>query len=173
MTDSTKTQDPKAPASAATPAPAPKAAKVDHGKGKPGTAGFFSQPDGADAKPTTNLDIIQPSDGQIALTAHNDGDGTWSVLRGPGGVVLESGLPKEAALAIVGGETGPYTPRTEQGQKAADYRRKLEEECADREVEAIFQSDEEVAEQGNALVGDYADNRPAAGDGGAAPGNGG
>jgi len=132
-------------------------------KATPAKAGFFSQPDGASAKASTALDIIAPTDGQIALTAHNDGDGTWSVLRGPGGRVLESGLPMERALAIVGGETGPYTPRTEQGQDAADHRRALEEDTAEFEVEAIFQSDDDIAKNGNALSGDYADNRPAEG----------
>jgi hypothetical protein len=177
----TKTQDPKASTSAETVKKAADGATSTPAKSRktePAKAGFFSQPDGATSKPSTALDIIAPSDGQIALTAHNDGDGTWSVLRGPGGTVLESGLAREAALAIVGGETGPYSPRTEQGEKAADHRRHLEEQTAELEVREIFRSDEEIARDGNALVGDYADNRPAsgvsdaAGLGGAASGNG-
>lgn len=171
-TTKTTAADPKAAETKKTVETAASSARSSKSKA-PAKAGFFSQPEGAEAKPSTALDIIAPSDGQIALTAHNDGDGTWSVLRGPGGVVLESGLPKERALAIVGGETGPYSPQTEQGQDAADHRRALEEQVAEHEVQAIFQSDEEIARDGNALVGDYADNRPAAGDGGAAPLNGG
>ena len=92
--------------------------------------------------------------------------------QGPEHVPAE-GRKEAGEKTAVGGETGPYTPATEQGQYAADHRRHLEEQVAEHEVKAIFQSDADIAKNGNALVGDYADNRPAAGDGGAAPQNGG
>lgn len=88
--------------------------------------------------------ISAPSDGQIALTAHNDGDGTWSVIRGPGGPVLRSGLAREQAFAIVGGATGPYDPENEQEAQAAEQRAQIEAEEAEREATEVFQSDEEA-----------------------------
>lgn len=76
-------------------------------------------------------DVSAPADGQIALTAHNNGDGTWSVTRGPKGAVLQDGLPREKALAIVGGATGPYEPMNEQEAKAGEERAALEAKAAD------------------------------------------
>lgn len=88
--------------------------------------------------------ISAPSDGQIALTAHNNGDGTWSVKRGPDGPVLQDGLPREKALAIVGAPTGPYEPATEQEATAAEERKALEAKEAKREEKEIFASDDEA-----------------------------
>lgn len=86
--------------------------------------------------------ISAPEGGQIALTAHNNGDGTWSVTRGPGGAVLRDGLPREKALAIVGGSTGPYEPENDQEAEAADERRAVEAEAAAIEEKEAFKPDE-------------------------------
>lgn len=88
--------------------------------------------------------ISAPDGGQIALTAHNDGDGTWSVTRGPGGAVLRSGLPREKALAIVGGATVSYEPQNEQEQTAADERKTVEAEAAKVEEAEMLKSDEDL-----------------------------
>ena len=90
--------------------------------------------------------ISAPSDGQIALTAHNNGDGTWSVKRGPNGPVLRDGLPREKALAIVGGATGPYEPENEQEAIAAADRAEIEAQEARREETEIFASDADTGE---------------------------
>jgi hypothetical protein len=100
--------------------------------------------------------ISGPSDGQIALTAHNNGDGTWSVKRGPNGPVLRDGLPREKALAIVGGATGPYEPESEQEAVAAADRADIEAEEAAREETDLFKSDAEVG-QDPAKVGRHVD----------------
>lgn len=72
-------------------------------------------------------DVLQLTDGQIALSARNEGDGTWSVRVGPGGPVVEDGLAYEEAVAIVGAPTGPYTPGNRAEVVAAARRRKAEE----------------------------------------------
>ncbi|WP_295198731.1 hypothetical protein [uncultured Brevundimonas sp.] len=95
----------------------------------------------ADAKP-----ISAPLDGQIALTAYNNGDGTWSVRRGPDGPVLKDGLPREEALAIVGAPTGPYEPATEVEAVAAEKRSEIEQAEVVREEAEVFKSDEEVGD---------------------------
>lgn len=95
----------------------------------------------AEIQPATSA----PTDGQIALTAHNNGDGTWSVKRGPTGPVLRNGLPREEALAIVGGATGPYEPANTQEAIAASKRAAIEREEADREAATANLSDAEVA----------------------------
>lgn len=87
-----------------------------------------------------------PSDGQIALTAHNNGDGTWSVKRGPNGPVLETGLPRERAFAIVGGLTGPYEPSNAQEAAAAEHRAALEQKEAEREAATANLTDAEVGD---------------------------
>lgn len=144
MADTNETTKTLAAAPAAsTEAKAPKAKASQ----KPG---FFSQPDGLDAKASTNLEIVQPSGGQIALTAHNDGDGTWSVTRGPGGTVLAEGLAKEEAVAIVGAPTDGSEPKNEQERRAIEARRDLEEAAADAEVEGMFKSDAEVSAEDSA-----------------------
>lgn len=90
--------------------------------------------------------ISAPSDGQIALTAHNNGDGTWSVKRGPNGPVLRDGLPREKALAIVGGATGPYEPENEQEAVAAAERAEIEAQEAAREEREVFASDADAGD---------------------------
>ena len=85
--------------------------------------------------------ISAPLDGQIALTAHNNGDGTWSVKRGPDGPVLQDGLAREKALAIVGGATGPHEPVGEQEEQAAAGRAVLEQKEAEREEKEVFAPD--------------------------------
>lgn len=116
--------------------------------------------------PTTNLEIVAPSGGQIALTAHNNEDGTWSVTRGPGGIVLADGLPREVALGVVGAPTeAGYKPTSEQEERLIEMRKELENKSADAEVKAMFQSDADVEKNGNALVGDNAATRPARGRG--------
>ena len=144
MGDATETTKAPAPAETAkTQAPAettkaPKA-KVE------AKAGFFSQPDAAEGAPSTNLEIAAPSGGQIALTAHNNGDGTWAVTRGPGGTILADGMAKEQAIAIVGAPTDGSEPRDKQEAWAIEARRELEEKAADAEVEGMFVSDAEQA----------------------------
>jgi hypothetical protein len=110
----------------------------------------------AAAPAASNLDIATPAGGQIALTAYNNGDGTWSVKRGPNGAVLQDGLPREQALAIVGGATGPYEPSTPQEAGIAEQRAELEKKAADIEVEGMFRSDAEVGAE-PAKVGRIAD----------------
>lgn len=92
-------------------------------------------------------DPSAPADGQIALTAHNNGDGTWSVTRGPGGTVLRDGLPREKALAIVGGATGPYEPTNEQEAVAASERAELEEKSASLTADAVHEPDDAEVEK--------------------------
>ena len=88
--------------------------------------------------------ISAPLDGQIALTAHNNGDGTWAVKRGPDGPILKDGLAREQALAIVGGATGPYEPEGEQEAAAAKQRAALEIKEAKREERDLFAPDPEA-----------------------------
>lgn len=106
---------------------------------------LFQDTASAKAPATTALDIVAPSGGQLALTAHNDFDGTWSITRGPGGSVLRSGLPKEQALAIVGAPTGSEKPANEQEAWAAEQRRELEEATAEHELKTMFKSDAELS----------------------------
>lgn len=89
--------------------------------------------------------ISAPLDGQIALTAHNNGDGTWAVKRGPDGPILKNGLPREQALAIVGGATGPYEPENEQEAAAAAQRAVLEKKEAKREERDLFAPDADAS----------------------------
>lgn len=89
--------------------------------------------------------ISAPLDGQIALTAHNNGDGTWAVKRGPDGPILKDGLPREQALAIVGGATGPYEPENEQEADAAAQRAVLEQREAEREERDLFAPDPDAS----------------------------
>lgn len=149
MGDATETTKAPAPAPAETAkAPAAtettkaEAAKAPKAKA-PAKAGFFSQPDAASGAPSTNLEIAAPSGGQIALTAHNNGDGTWAVTRGPGGTILADGLAKEQAIAIVGAPTDGTEPRDKQEAWAIEARRELEEKAADAEVNGMFVSDAE------------------------------
>lgn len=93
------------------------------------------------ADTNTTQPISAPLDGQIALTAHNNGDGTWSVKRGPDGPVLQDGLAREKALAIVGGATGPHEPVGEQEEQAAAERAALEQKEAEREEKEVFAPD--------------------------------
>ena len=105
-----------------------------------------------------NVPISAPLDGQIALTAHNNGNGTWAVKRGPDGPILKDGLAREEALAIVGAPTGPHEPDTAEEETAAQKRSALEKKEAKREATEIFQSD---AEAGGAVEG--SEQRPAEG----------
>lgn len=100
----------------------------------------------APADQTTALDIVAPSGGQLALTAHNNMDGTWSVTRGPGGAVLRDGLAKEQAIAIVGAPTNGETPANQQEEWAAKQRLEIEQETAERELDVMFKSDKEIAD---------------------------
>lgn len=144
MGDATETTKAPAPAETAkTQAPA-ETTKAPKAKAE-AKAGFFSQPDAAEGAPSTNLEIAAPSGGQIALTAHNNGDGTWAVTRGPGGTVLADGMAKEQAIAIVGAPTDGSEPRDKQEAWAIQARRELEEKAADAEVEGMFVSDAEQA----------------------------
>jgi hypothetical protein len=93
-----------------------------------------------------NVPISAPLDGQIALTAHNNGNGTWAVKRGPDGPILKDGLAREEALAIVGAPTGPHEPDTVEEETAAQKRSALEKKEAKREATEIFQSDAEAGE---------------------------
>lgn len=90
--------------------------------------------------------VSAPLDGQIALTAHNNGNGTWAVKRGPDGPILKDGLAREEALAIVGAPTGPHEPDTAEEETAAQKRAALEKKEAKREAIEIFQADAEVGE---------------------------
>jgi len=86
--------------------------------------------------------IIQ--DGQIALTARNNGDGTWAVTAGPGGKVLRDGLAREQAIAIVGAPTGPYDPATVGEGKLADQRLDVEQQLVDETHGTTLVTDEEA-----------------------------
>lgn len=94
--------------------------------------------------PNTDAGSV-PIDGQIALTAFNNGDGTWAVKRGPSGPVLRDGLAREEALAIVGGLTGPYSPSNVQEAVAAGKRAEIERQEAEREAATSGLSDAEVS----------------------------
>jgi len=93
-----------------------------------------------------NVPISAPLDGQIALTAHNNGDGTWAVKRGPDGPILKDGISREEALAIVGAPTGPHDPDTDEDATAAGKRAALEKKEAKREASEIFQTDAEAGD---------------------------
>jgi hypothetical protein len=82
------------------------------------------------------------SDGQIALTARNNGDGTWAVTAGPGGEIRHHGLAKEEAIAIVGAPTGPYTPDTHQDAVAADKRVDAEQRLVNAAATGALEPDE-------------------------------
>jgi hypothetical protein len=84
------------------------------------------------------------SGGQIALTAHNNGDGTWSVMQGPGGPVVKDGISREEAYAIVGAPTGPYEPKNKDERRDADKRVEVEQGILDESAGTALQSDEEL-----------------------------
>lgn len=94
--------------------------------------------------------IIQ--DGQIALTARNNGDGTWAVTAGPGGKVLHDGLPREKAIAIVGAPTGPYSPATVGEGKLADERLEVEQQLVDETHGTSLITDEDAGAVDPALA---------------------
>lgn len=89
-------------------------------------------------------DVMQLSDGQVALSARNEGDGTWSVRAGPGGPVLYEGLPMEKALAIVGAPTGPHVPLNKQEAENAEMREDAEEALREFANKDALASDEEL-----------------------------
>jgi hypothetical protein len=91
-------------------------------------------------------DVMALSDGQIAMTAHNNQDGTWAVTLGPGGPILEDGLHRDEALAIVGGGTGPYRDqiRNRQELAAADRRENLEANATAHVNEHALDSDRDL-----------------------------
>jgi hypothetical protein len=114
-------------------------------------------------------DVTKVTDGQIALTAHNNGDGTWSVTLGPGGVILEDGLPREKALAIVGAKTYPYEPGNKREQEAAELREEVEERASKVANEDASKSDFElglVDKKGRRILPDEPEQRRAPGAGG-------
>jgi hypothetical protein len=98
----------------------------------------------ADAGSASNqpTDVSAPTDGQIALTARNNGDGTWAVKRGPTGAVLLDGIAHERALAIVG--AGPDSI-TELDRAAYADRQRLEAKSAEITNAAVNKTDEQVA----------------------------
>lgn len=89
-------------------------------------------------------DVTKVSDGQIALSARNEGDGTWSVRLGPGGPILMDGLPREKALGIVGAPTAPYEPANKAEQELADLREQCEQAAAEYANAEAAKSDEDV-----------------------------
>jgi hypothetical protein len=89
-------------------------------------------------------DVTKLEDGQIALSARNEGDGTWSVRLGPGGPVLYEGLPMEKALAIVGAPTGPHVPLNRQEADAAEEREGAEEAASEYVNAEALKSDKEL-----------------------------
>ena len=107
-------------------------------------------------------DLSAPIDGQIALSAFNNGDGTWAVKRGPTGEVLQDGLPREKALAIVGAPTGPYNPADDREAAVGEERAKLEQKAA-VSVEDAEQKDAPGQKTGAQLVSGMAKPDPAAG----------
>lgn len=88
--------------------------------------------------------VADVSGGQIALSARNEGDGTWSVRLGPGGPILMDGLPQEKALGIVGAPTAPYEPASQREQDLADLREKCEEAAKAYANAEATKSDEEA-----------------------------
>lgn len=98
----------------------------------------------ADTETAPVGDVTKVSDGQIALSARNEGDGTWSVRLGPGGPILMDKLPRERALGIVGAPTGPYEPVNKQEQELADLRAQCEEAASVYANEEASKSDEDA-----------------------------
>ncbi len=84
------------------------------------------------------------SDSQPAMTAHNNGDGTWSVTEGPNGTVLQDGLHRDQALAIVGGKTGAHKPKDEQERRATNDRVDLEQKLFNNAAKDQLQTDGEA-----------------------------
>lgn len=88
--------------------------------------------------------VAEVSGGQIALSARNEGDGTWSVRLGPGGPILMDDLPREKALGIVGAPTAPYEPATKQEQELADLREQCEKAAIEYGNAEALKSDEDA-----------------------------
>lgn len=105
-------------------------------------------------------DVFALSDGQPAFSARNEGDGTWSVRLGPGGPILEEGLPMEKALAIVGAPTWPYQPSTKAELVQTEHREALEVAASDHVNAEALKSDKDlglVDERGRDVLKDEAD----------------
>ena len=88
--------------------------------------------------------VAEVTGGQIALSARNEGDGTWSVRLGPGGPILMDGLPREKALGIVGAPTAPYEPVNRQEAELADLREQCEQAASAYANAEAVKSDKEA-----------------------------
>lgn len=88
--------------------------------------------------------VADVSGGQIALSARNEGDGTWSVRLGPGGPILMDDLPMEKALGIVGAPTGPYEPANKREQELGELREKCEDAAREYANAEALKSDEDA-----------------------------
>lgn len=89
-------------------------------------------------------DVAKVNGGQIALSARNEGDGTWSVRLGPGGPILMDDLPMEKALGIVGAPTGPYEAATQREQDLADLRQACEAAAREHANAEALKSDQDA-----------------------------
>ncbi len=108
---------------------------------------------GSEAAPRGKEDISAPTDGQIALTAHNNQDGTWAITRGPGGDVLEDGLQRDEAMAIVGAPSTPTDPANAQEVELVERRREIEARAADVTNAKAFEPDATDAPRAHQIGG--------------------
>lgn len=112
--------------------------------------GSASEPD---APLTGTADVSAPEGGQIALTARNNQDGTWAITRGPGGDVLETGLQRDEALAIVGAPSRPIDPDNEEEVELVERRRQVEARAAEITNAKAFEPDAPEAPRAHQIGG--------------------
>ena len=108
---------------------------------------------GAEAFDPGKTDISAPEGGQIALTAHNNQDGTWAITRGPGGDVLEDDLQRDEALAIVGAPASPLDPDNAQEVELVERRKQIEARAAELTNAAAFEPDAPDAPRAHQIGG--------------------
>lgn len=75
------------------------------------------------------------------MTARNSQDGTWAITRGPGGEVLESGLKRDEALAIIGAPASPMDPDNHLEVALVARRKKIEARAAEATNAVAFEAD--------------------------------
>ena len=96
---------------------------------------------GSELEGFSRSDPSAPAGGQIALTARNSQDGTWAITRGPGGEVLESGLQRDEALAIIGAPASPMDPDNHLEVALVARRKGIEARAADATNAVAFEAD--------------------------------
>lgn len=98
-------------------------------------------------------DLSAPVGGQIALTARKNQDGTFSITRGPDGEVLEAGLRRDEALAIVGAPSHPLDPGNRAEVDIVERRMAIEARAAEVTNAKAFEPDAPEAPRAHQIGG--------------------